>query len=83
MFILGAIGFEYLFALDQQIVVEAATVIPWDNEQGPAKDNQYAFSARYQIPITNQVILRADSIYGLLENKDDIFGARFEVRVKF
>ena len=79
----GAIGIEYLFALDQQLVVEAATVVPWDDKKGPAKDNQYAFSARYQIPITNQVIFRADTIYGILEEEDNIFGARFEVRVKF
>lgn len=79
----GAIGLQYLFALDQQLVVEAATVIPWGDEAGPAIDNEYALSARYQIPITNQLILRADAIYGVKESRDDVFGARFEVRVKF
>ncbi|MEL7462978.1 MAG: hypothetical protein AAFN79_02865 [Pseudomonadota bacterium] len=79
----GAIGLQYLFALDQQLVVEAATVIPWGDKAGPAIDNEYALSARYQIPITNQLILRADAIYGIKESRDDVFGARFEVRVKF
>lgn len=47
-------------------------------------DNQYAASVRYQIPITNQLILRADAIYGVQDGPaDDLFGARFEVRVKF
>ena len=79
----GALGVEYLFDLDQQLVMEVATVVPWDGENGPAKDNQYALSARYQIPITNQVILRTDAIYGFMEDQTDIFGARFEVRIKF
>ena len=79
----GAIGLQYLFALDQQLVVEAATVIPWGDKAGPAIDNEYALSARYQIPINNQLILRADAIYGIKESRDDVFGARFEVRVKF
>lgn len=79
----GAIGVQYLFALDQQLVLEAAAVIPWDGSDGPAIDNEYALSARYQIPVTNQVIFRADAIYGLKESRPDVFGARFEVRVKF
>ncbi|MEX2519131.1 MAG: hypothetical protein WD969_07370 [Paracoccaceae bacterium] len=80
----GAIGVQYLFALDQQLVAEVAAVIPWDGRNGAVADNQYAASLRYQIPITNQVILRADAIYGVQEGPaDDLYGARFEVRVKF
>ncbi len=79
----GAVGLQYLFGLDQQLVVEAAAVVPWDGKNGAAGDNQYALSARYQIPLTNQIILRADAIYGFLESADDVFGARLELRVKF
>lgn len=79
----GALGLQYLFGLDQQLVVEAAAVIPWDGKNGAAADNQYALSARYQIPITNQIIVRADTIYGFMESAEDVFGARLELRIKF
>ncbi len=79
----GALGVQYLFALDQQLVVEAAAVIPWDGENGVAKDEQFALSARYQIPLSNQWILRADGIYGFLVDDQDVFGARMELRLKF
>lgn len=79
----GAIGVQYLFALDQQLVVEAATVIPWDNENGNIQDNQFALSMRYQRPLTNQWIFRADTIYGHLIGANDVWGARMEMRLKF
>lgn len=80
----GAIGVQYLFGLDQQLVAEVAAVIPWDGENGAVDENQYAFSLRYQIPLSNQVILRADAIYGIQEGPaDDLFGARVELRYKF
>ena len=40
-------------------------------------------SARYQIPITNAIILRADVMAGFRSSDDDLFGARFEIRRKF
>ncbi len=80
----GAIGVQYLFALDQQLVAEVAAVVPWDGQNGAVKDNQYAFSLRYQIPLNNQFILRADAIYGIQEGPaDDLYGARVELRYKF
>lgn len=82
----AAVGINYLFSLDQQLVVEASTVqtLEGDNEPGqPAQGSQYGVGFRYQIPVTNRVILRADGIYGIRENQDDIAGLRFEVRVKF
>ncbi len=80
----GAIGVQYLFGLDQQLVAEVAAVIPWDGENGAVSDNQYAFSLRYQIPITNQFIIRADAIYGVQDGPaDDLYGARLELRYKF
>lgn len=82
----AALGLNYLFNLDQQLVVEAATVQMLDgNKQAgqPAQGPQYGFGIRYQVPVTNQVILRADGIYGIRENLENVAGARVEVRVKF
>ncbi len=82
----AAIGLNYLFNLDQQLVVEASTVqlLEGDAQPGqPAQGAQYGIGLRYQIPVTNRVILRADGIYAIRENADDVAGARFEVRVKF
>jgi hypothetical protein len=82
----GAIGINYLFDLDQQLVVEASTVqlLEGQSQAGqPAQGAQYGLGIRYQIPVTNRIILRADGIYGIRQNADDVAGARFEVRVKF
>ena len=82
----GALGIEYLFALDRQVVVEAATVqvIGGDNVAGRAAvGDQSAIGVRYQQPITAVWIARADAMYGFLDNTDDIAGIRFELRRKF
>lgn len=82
----GALGLQYLFNLDQQIVVEAATVQPigGDIQAGRAAQGaQYALGIRYQLPISPAWIVRADAMYGWLENVDDIGGARVEFRRKF
>ena len=82
----GAIGVQYLFNLDRQIVVEAATVQTMgdDNELGrPARADQYGFGIRYQQPISDQIIIRADAMYGILQKADNISGARIELRLKF
>jgi hypothetical protein len=82
----GAIGFQYLFNLDQQIVVEASTVqtIGGFKANGRnAKDDQYGLGLRYQLPIAPAWILRADGMVGFLDNDDDLAGARLEIRRKF
>ena len=82
----GALGVEYLFALDRQVVVEAAAVrvIGGDSVAGRATvGDQYAIGARYQQPISAAWIARADAMYGFLDNTDDITGIRFELRRKF
>ena len=82
----GAIGIQYLFNLDQQIVVEAATVQPFGgNSIGTnAGGDQYALGLRYQLPISATWIIRADAMYGWRENNlEDIAGARLEFRRKF
>lgn len=82
----GALGVSYLFDLDQQIVVEAATVQPigHDNTTGRnAEGPQYALSIRYQIPLDKAWLVRADAMYGYRTEEADIAGARIELRRKF
>jgi hypothetical protein len=82
----GAIGLEYLFNLDQQIIVEASTVqiMGGVNDAGrTAIDDQYGFGLRYQIPIAQAWIVRADAMYGIRDNTKDIAGMALELRVKF
>ncbi len=82
----GAIGIEYLFDLDRQIIVEFATVqvLGPDNADGrPAKGAEYAWGVRFQQPLTRAWLLRADAMYGLRTEDDDLLGARIELRRKF
>ena len=82
----GALGIQYLFALDQQLVVEAATVQVMGGDNAPgraAAGDQYALGVRYQLPISTAWIARADAMYGWLDNAEDISGVRFELRRKF
>jgi hypothetical protein len=82
----GAIGLQYLFNLDQQLVFELATVQPFgDPILGVgAVEPQYAASIRYQIPINKDWLFRADATYQVKEEQeDDDFGIRAELRRKF
>ncbi|MEM8789976.1 MAG: hypothetical protein AAGE80_00060 [Pseudomonadota bacterium] len=78
----GAIGLQYLFGFDQQIVGEFAAVFPYDDREGPAKDPQFGFGVRYQKPLTNRLIFRADAMYGYLLDAQDLSGVRAELRLK-
>lgn len=80
----GAVGLQYLFALNKQVVVEAATV----QVRGPAGDrvakgDQYALAARYQQNLSNAWILRADAIVADRRNDSNVAGIRVELRRKF
>jgi hypothetical protein len=87
----GALGLEYLFDLHQQIVGEIADVTPHGNDNPntrPARGNQLAAGLRYQLPLSNEWILRADTMYGLRADQNanghnDISGIRLEIRRKF
>jgi hypothetical protein len=82
----GALGLQYLFNLDQQLVFEVATVQPFGEPIagiGAAKP-QYGFGVRYQIPIDRAWLFRADATYQIIEGAaENNFGLRFEVRRKF
>jgi hypothetical protein len=82
----AALGVNYLFDLEQQIVVEAATVqvINGDNvATRPAKGAQYGVGARYQRNLSRAHIFRADVMFALRENDSNIAGIRTEFRQKF
>jgi hypothetical protein len=80
----GALGLEYLFNLDQQIVIETATVQVMDHANNRvANGAQYGVGARYQIPLTHSWILRADAMYGWRNSDNNVAGARVELRYKF
>lgn len=80
----GAIGVEYLFGLDHQIVVEAGGFHAFGEDvRRPAKGDQFGFEARYQLPLSNRWILRADAMIGFREDEEDLSGVRLEFRLKF
>ena len=80
----GAIGLQYLFNLDQQLVFEVAMVQPFEDDGIGAQDAQFGFGVRYQIPINRAWLFRADATYQILEKADeDNFGVRAEIRRKF
>jgi hypothetical protein len=82
----SAIGIEYLFSLDQQVVFEvsALQIMGDANELGRAAiDDQYGLGFRWQLPISRSWIVRADAMYGALKGADDIAGVSVEMRYKF
>lgn len=80
----GALGVEYLFNLEQQIVGEVATVqTTGPAAQRAAKGDQYAIGLRYQIPINERWIFRADGMASERDNAANVYGIRAEFRWKF
>jgi hypothetical protein len=85
----GAIGIQYLFNLDQQLVFEVAAVQPFDSKLPGAAGTvavqpQYGFGVRYQIALDRAWLFRADATYQILEGgAHDNFGVRTEIRRKF
>ena len=60
----GAVGLQYLFDLDRQIVVEGASVqvIEGENEPGrPARGDEYALGMRYPVGRTSSLALASDA----------------------
>ena len=49
----------------------------------PASGDQYAVGVRYQHNLDEAWILRGHAMHGWLDNAEDLFGARMEIRRKF
>jgi len=77
----GSLGLEYLFDLFRQLVVEGSVVQRRGNS--PLPGNEYAINARYQQPISPDLIIRFDVMKGWLQGQKDIYGVRAEIRLKF
>jgi hypothetical protein len=75
----GALGLEYLFSLDRQIVIEGAVV---ERMSDSVLGSQYALGARYQHKISNAWIVRLDAMHGWRQGLEDVYGARLEIRRK-
>lgn len=68
----------------QQLVVETSMLgVMGDAATRNAAGDQYGVGFRYQLPLSNSVIFRADGMMGFLRNDEDISGIRMEVRKKF
>ena len=80
----GAVGCEFLFNLDRQIVVEAATVQTYGSRRNRnAPGDEYALGLRYQQPLSNSVIFRLNAMYAFIDHSKDISGISAEIRWKF
>lgn len=75
----GALGVEYLFSLERQIVLEGSVV---ERMGDSVLGSQYALGARYQHKISNAWIVRLDAMHGWRQGLKDVYGARVEVRRK-
>ncbi len=75
----GAVGVEYLFGLKRQIIVEGAVV---ERMSDSLLGSEYALGIRFQEPLNNAWILRLDAMAGWRDGREDILGARIEIRRK-
>lgn len=76
----AAVGLEKLWGISRQVVVEGAVV---QRMSSGALGNQYALGIRFQQPINNAWIFRADAMHGWRQGLNDVFGVRVELRRKF
>ena len=68
----------------QQLIVEMAALgVIGDDASRNAVGDQYGVGVRYQLPLSNSVIFRADAMAGFLRGDEDINGGRMEIRKKF
>lgn len=81
----AAIGVDLLGAdFSQQLILETAFLQAFESPVGRnAPGDQVGIGLRYQIPISNAHIIRADAMHGWFENASDVTGARLEFRWKF
>jgi hypothetical protein len=78
----GALGLQYLFNLDRQVVFEVASLQRLESDGGFV-DDQWALGFRFQQPITNAWIVRFDAIHAWSDLGEDLAGLRVELRRKF
>ncbi|MEX2214695.1 MAG: hypothetical protein WD768_11235 [Phycisphaeraceae bacterium] len=77
-----AVGIEFLFDLNMQLVFEIAAQHIYD-DNATAPGDQIGVGMRFQIPINNALIIRVDAMYALNEGGNNLSGIRTELRWKF
>ena len=76
----AAVGLEKLWGISRSFVVEGAMV----QRMGSSPfGNQYALGVRFQQPLNNRWIFRADAMHGWRQGLNDVYGVRVELRRKF
>lgn len=80
-----AIGADLLSpGFDQQLIVEAAALkVRGARADRAAAGDQVGVGMRWQKRLTEAHLIRADAMIGLLDNSDNVSGARIEYRWKF
>ncbi len=80
----AALGVEYLFDLHQQLVFEVAALNTFGNAaERTTPAAEYGAGIRWQRPLNNAWILRADVIAAVREQQSNLQGFRVELRRKF
>lgn len=81
----AAVGIDFLSpAFNQQVILEVAAL----HASGPAANraaagDQVGAAVRWQKQLSTSQLIRADAMIGLLDNSNDVAGARVEYRWKF
>lgn len=81
----AAVGVDLIApSFDQQLIVEASALkVRGDRSDRAAAGDQVGVGVRWQKALSTATLIRADAMVGLLDNSDDISGARVEYRWKF
>lgn len=81
----AAVGIDFLSpAFNQQVIVEVAAVhVTGSAANRVAVGDQVGAAIRWQKQLTTAHLIRADAMVGLLDNSNDVAGARVEYRWKF
>jgi hypothetical protein len=76
----AAFGLEKLWGVSQQVVFEGAVV---QRMGSSTLGDQYALGVRFQHPLNNAWIFRADAMHGWRQGLENVYGVRVELRRKF
>ncbi|MEM6330299.1 MAG: hypothetical protein AAF790_08625 [Planctomycetota bacterium] len=81
----AAVGVDLLAKnFDQQLILEAAVLQATGSAAGRnAPGDQYGLGVRWQLPVSEAHLIRADVMHAFTENADGLSGARVEFRWKF
>lgn len=81
----AAVGLDLLAPqFDQQLIVEVAALkVRGERVDRTAVGDQVGVGMRWQKALSTAHLIRADAMIGLLDNSDNIHGARIEYRWKF